>query len=154
MTTNAMRMVKALGLSVRVLEYEVDDSDLSAGHVAAALGLDPDRVFKTLVAVGDKTGPFMCVIPGSLELNLKKAASASGNKSVAMLPLRELEPLTGYVRGGCSPVGAKKRLPVYLDETAALWDDIAVSAGIRGAQMVLAPGDLITASGGSYADLT
>jgi Cys-tRNA(Pro)/Cys-tRNA(Cys) deacylase len=153
MTTNALRIVKSLGIQVRTIEYEVDEDDLSASAAAAKSGVDLDRIFKTLVAVGDKTGPFMCVIPGSAELDLKKAAKASGNKSVSMLPLKELEPLTGYQRGGCSPVGSKKRLPVYVDETAQLWEELSVSAGHRGLQMLLPPGELLRASDGEYADL-
>ncbi|OHD82924.1 MAG: aminoacyl-tRNA deacylase [Spirochaetes bacterium RIFOXYC1_FULL_54_7] len=153
MTTNALRIVKALGIQVRTIEYEVDEEDLSAIAAATKSGIDLDRIFKTLVAVGDKTGPFMCVIPGSAELDLKKAAKASGNKSVAMLHLRDLEPLTGYQRGGCSPVGSKKRMPVYVDETAQLWEELSVSAGHRGLQMLLAPDELLRASDGEYADL-
>jgi len=153
MTTNALRIVKALGIQVRTIEYEVDEQDLSAAAAAAKSGVDLDRIFKTLVAVGDKTNPFMCVIPGSAELDLKKAAKASGNKSVTMLHLRELEPLTGYQRGGCSPVGSKKKLPVYVDETAQLWEELSVSAGHRGLQMLLAPDELLRAADGVYADL-
>jgi Cys-tRNA(Pro)/Cys-tRNA(Cys) deacylase len=153
MTTNALRIIKALGIPVRTMEYEVDEGDLSAGAAASKTGLELDRIFKTLVIVGDKTGPLMCVIPGSAELDLKKAAKASANKSVTMLPLRELEPLTGYQRGGCSPLGSKKRLPVYVDETAQLWDELSVSAGHRGLQMLLAPDDLLQAADGVYADL-
>lgn len=153
MTTNALRIVKALGIQVRTMEYEVDAEDLSAAAVAAKTGVDPDRIFKTLVAVGDKTGPFMCVIPGSAELDLKKTAQASGNKSVTMLHLRELEPLTGYQRGGCSPVGSRKQLPVYIDETARLWEELSVSAGRRGLQMLLAPDELLRVTYGEYADL-
>ncbi len=153
MTTNALRLVKALGIEAKTAEYAVDEDDLSAQAVAAKLGMDLDRIFKTLVIVGDKSGPFMCVIPGSAELDLKKAAKASGNKAVSLLPLKELEGLTGYLRGGCSPVGSKKKLAVYLDETAQLWDWVSVSAGARGLQMLLAPADLIKASGASYADL-
>lgn len=153
MTTNALRIVKTLGIQVRTIEYEVDEEDLSAAAAAAKSGVDLDRIFKTLVAVGDKTGPFMCVIPGSTELDLKKAAKASGNKSVTMLPLKELEPLTGYQRGGCSPVGSKKRLPVYIDETAQVWEHLSVSAGHRGLQMLLAPDELLQAADGEYADL-
>jgi Cys-tRNA(Pro)/Cys-tRNA(Cys) deacylase len=153
MTTNALRLVKALGIDVKTAEYAVDGDELSARAAAAKLGMDLDRMFKTLVIVGDKSGPFMCVIPGSAELDLKKAAKASGNKAVSLLPLKELESLTGYLRGGCSPVGSKKKLAVYLDETAQLWDWVSVSAGLRGLQMLLAPDDLIKASGASYADL-
>ncbi len=153
MMTNALRAVKAMGISIQVLEYDYDEDDLSAKAVADKLGLEPDRVFKTLVAVGDKSGPLMCVVPGSAELDLKKAAKASGNKALAMLPLKELEPLTGYLRGGCSPVGSKKRMPVYVDETATIWESIAVSAGARGIQMIVEPDDLIRACQGSYADI-
>lgn len=153
MVTNALRLLKAKGIAHRTLEYAYDEADLSAGAAAAKLGLDPDMVFKTLVAVGDKTGPFMCVIPGPAELDLKKAAKASGNKSAAMLPLKELEPLTGYQRGGCSPVGSKKPLPVFLDETAQVWDEISVSAGARGLQMVLSPAALAAATEASFSDL-
>jgi Cys-tRNA(Pro)/Cys-tRNA(Cys) deacylase len=153
MTTNAMRMLKAMGVCYRTIEYVVDEEDLSAESVAAKLGMDPDMVFKTLVVVGDKSGPFMCVVPGSAELNLRKTAKASGNKSVALLPLRMLEPLTGYIRGGCSPLGAKRTLAVYMDETAQLWDSISVSAGARGIQILLAPADLLRATEGVYADL-
>lgn len=153
MVTNALRLLKAKGIAHRTLEYAYDEADLTAGAAAAKLGLDPDLVFKTLVAVGDKSGPFMCVIPGPAELDLKKAAKASGNKSAAMLPLKELEPLTGYLRGGCSPVGSKKPLPVFLDETAQVWDEISVSAGARGLQMILSPAALVEATGASFADL-
>lgn len=153
MTSNALRSVRALGIQVRTIEYEVDEADLSAQDAADKSGVELDRIFKTLVAVGDKSGPFMCVIPGSSELDLKKAAIASGNKSVAMLHLRDLEPLTGYQRGGCSPVGSKKKLPVYIDETAQLWEELSVSAGLRGLQMILSPAGLLQVSGGEYADL-
>ncbi|MDX9959108.1 MAG: Cys-tRNA(Pro) deacylase [Clostridia bacterium] len=153
MTSNALRLIKSLGIPVRTLEYEVDEKDLSAAAAAAKTGVELDRIFKTLVAVGDRTGPFMCVIPGSAELDLKKAAKASGNKSVTMLPLKDLEPLTGYQRGGCSPVGSRKKLPVYFDETAQLWEELSVSAGHRGLQMLLAPDELLRAAEGRYADL-
>ncbi|MBU0934884.1 MAG: aminoacyl-tRNA deacylase, partial [Spirochaetes bacterium] len=117
------------------------------------LGLDADRVFKTLLALTEQAQPFVCVIPGSMELNLKKAARVMGCKSVSMLPLRELEGLTGYVRGGCSPVGMKKKLPVFLDETALLWDSISVSAGLRGLQMLLPPAELLALADAQFADL-
>lgn len=153
MTTNALRIVRSLGIAVETREYEWSDDDLSAVAVAAKLGVDPDRVFKTIAVRGTSSGPFLCVVPGSMEVDLKKAAKASGNKSVEPLPLRELEPLTGYVRGGCSPVGTKKPLPVYIDETACLWDTINVSAGSRGLQMVIAPADLARAANATFADL-
>lgn len=143
--TNAVRILEASGFSFRTSEYEVDEDDLSALSAAGKVGMPIERVFKTLAVRGDKTGPFLACIPGNLELSLKKVAAASGNKSVRMLPLKELEPLTGYVRGGCSPVGTKKRLAVYIDETAQLYDEVSVSAGMRGLQMILAPGDLLAA---------
>jgi Cys-tRNA(Pro)/Cys-tRNA(Cys) deacylase len=132
MTTNALRIVRSLGIDVETREYQWSEEDLSATAAAEKLGVDPDRVFKTIAVRGAATGPFLCVVPGTAEVDLKKAAKASGNKSVEPLPLRELEPLTGYVRGGCSPVGTRKALPVYMDETASLWDSIFVSAGARG----------------------
>ncbi|PKL08221.1 MAG: Cys-tRNA(Pro) deacylase [Spirochaetae bacterium HGW-Spirochaetae-7] len=153
MTTNALRLVRSLGIEVETMEYAWSEDDLSATAAAGKLGLDPDRVFKTIVVRGPKVGPFMCVVPGSAEVDLRKAAKAAGDKSAGPLPLRELEALTGYVRGGCSPVGAKKALPVFIDETAVLWDTISVSAGARGLQMLLSPADLARASGAVFADL-
>lgn len=154
MTTNALRIVRSLGLTVETLEYEWSEDDLSAAAAAAKLGLDPDRVFKTIAVRGARVGPFLCVVPGSAEVDLKKAAKAAGDKSVEPLPLKELEPLTGYVRGGCSPVGTKKPLPVFIDETAQLWETVSVSAGARGLQMILSPADLAKASRATFADLT
>lgn len=154
MTTNALRIVRSLGIAVETLEYVWSEDDLSAPAAAEKLGMDPDRVFKTIAVRGAKLGPFLCVVPGSAEVDLKKAARAAGDKAVEPLPLRELEPLTGYIRGGCSPVGTKKPLPVFIDETAQLWDTISVSAGTRGLQMILSPADLATASHATFADLT
>lgn len=154
MTTNALRIVRSLGIAVETLEYAWSEDDLSATSAAEKLGLDPDRVFKTIVVRGAKQGPFICVVPGSAEVDLKKAAKAVGDKAVEPLPLRELEPLTGYMRGGCSPVGTKKNLAVFIDETALLWDTISVSAGARGLQMVLSPEALAKASRATFADLT
>jgi len=154
MTTNALRIVRSLGLAVETLEYEWSEDDLSATAAAEKLGMDPDRVFKTIVVRGARLGPFLCVVPGSVEVDLKKAAKAAGDKAVEPLPLRELEPLTGYIRGGCSPVGTKKPLPVFIDETACLWDTVSVSAGARGLQMILSPDDLAKASHATFADLT
>ena len=156
--TNAVRILESSSLKFRTVEYEVDESDLSAKSSAEKVGMPGEQVFKTLAVRGDRTGAFLVCIPGNLELSLKKAASASGNKSVQMLPLKELEPLTGYVRGGCSPVGTKKRLAVYIDETAQLFDEVSVSAGLRGLQMILAPDDLLAAvrlgnAGAQWADL-
>ena len=153
--TNALRILESRGIAHRVFEYEVDESDLSASAVAAKVGLDPERVFKTLALRGEKSGVFLCCVPGDAELDLKKAARAAGDKAVAMLALKELLPATGYVRGGCSPVGTKKDYPVYVDETAQLFDEISVSAGARGIQVLLAPDLLLRALGdrASYADL-
>jgi len=142
--TNAMRLLDAAGIDYRTAEYEYDESDLSGVHVAAAVGIPAEQVFKTLVARGDKTGPLIFCIPVAAELDLRRAAAVSGNKKVELIHLRELLPLTGYVRGGCSPIGMKKKLPTYIDETVALWDEIAVSAGVRGAQIILPPDHLIT----------
>jgi len=153
MTTNALRIVRSLGIAVETREYEYADDDLSASSAAVSLGLDPDRVFKTIAVKGTGSGPFLCVVPGSAEVDLKKAAKVSGDKAVEPLPLRELEPLTGYVRGGCSPVGTKRSLPVFIDETATLWETISVSAGARGLQMILSPADLARASNATFADL-
>ena len=141
--TNAARLLDAAGISYSLVEYAVDEEHLEASHVAAQLGVDLDRVFKTLVLRGDKTGPFVCVIPGSLEVDLKTAARISGNKNCEMLHVKELLPLTGYIRGGCSPIGMKKPFPTFIHESALLYDSIYISAGIRGLQICIAPQDLI-----------
>ncbi|MBE8954564.1 MAG: Cys-tRNA(Pro) deacylase [Quinella sp. 2Q5] len=152
--TNAARILDGLGISYEIKTYAVDESDLSAVHVAEVSGLDIATIFKTLVARGDKSGVIMAVIGGGDELNLKALARASGNKSVEMIALKELLPLTGYVRGGCSPLGAKKNFPVYIDERAVTLEKISVSAGQRGMQIVLAPQDLIRAVNATVAPLT
>ncbi len=141
--TNAVRLLDREGIRYALREYQVDESDLSAPHVAAAVGLPPEQVFKTLVVRGDRTGVLLAAIPGNLELDLKALAAASGNKRVELVALKEVLGLTGYVRGGVSPLGGKKAYPLYVDETADLWDVIAVSAGVRGMQMLLAPDDLV-----------
>lgn len=151
--TNAARILDNLGIDYEIKTYEVDENDLSAVHVAEMAGLNIDTVFKTLVARGDKTGVIMAVIGGGEELNLKSLAKASGNKSVEMIAMKELLPLTGYVRGGCSPLGAKKNYPVFLDTKATLQEKISVSAGMRGMQLVLSPQDLIKATNATVADL-
>ena len=140
--TNALRMLDAAGVSYELREYAVDEQDLSAVHVAASVGLPPEQVFKTLVARGDRAGMLLAAIPANSELDLKALAAASGNKKVELVAVKEVLGLTGYIRGGVSPVGTKKPYPLYLDETADLWDFIAVSAGVRGTQMLLAPDDL------------
>jgi Cys-tRNA(Pro)/Cys-tRNA(Cys) deacylase len=145
--TNAARILDAAGVHYELREYEVDDQHLAAPEVAAAIGMPPEQVFKTLVARGDRTGVVLAVIPGNAELELKALAKASGNKNIDLVPVKEVLGLTGYVRGGVSPVGTKKAYPLYLDETAILWDVVSVSAGIRGCQMILAPDDLIRVTG-------
>ena len=151
--TNAARILDNLGIDYEIKTYEVDENDLSAVHVAETVGMDIETVFKTLVARGDKTGVIMAVIGGGEELNLKSLAKASGNKSVEMIAMKELLPLTGYVRGGCSPLGAKKNYPVFLDEKATLREKISVSAGQRGMQLILSPQDLIKATNATVANL-
>ena len=141
--TNAARLLDAAGISYTLVPYEVDEEHLEASHVAQQLGEDLDRVFKTLVLRGDRTGLFVCVIPGSMEVDLRVAARISGNKNCAMIHVKELLPLTGYIRGGCSPIGMKKPLPTYIHESALLWDTIYVSAGVRGLQICIEPQTLI-----------
>ena len=141
--TNAVRILETAGIHYELREYEVDEDDLSAPRVAEKIGMPPDQVFKTLVARGDRTGVIMACIPANTELDLKALAAASGNKKVELVPVKDVLGLTGYIRGGVSPVGTRKPYPFYLDETADLWDVISVSAGVRGCQMLLAPDDLI-----------
>ena len=140
--TNAARILDSHNIVYELISYEVDENDLSAVTVALKLGQDKDQVFKTLVLHGDKTGVFVCVIPGGEEVDLKKAAKVSGNKSAEMVPMKEILNLTGYIRGGCSPIGMKKNYPTYIDETCALFDYIFISAGIRGLQLKINPSDL------------
>ncbi len=140
--TNAARMLDRAGVNYQLREYVADETDLSAARVAAAIGLPPAQVFKTLVVRGDRTGILFASIPGDAELDLKALAAVSGNKKAEMVPLRDVLPLTGYVRGGVSPLGAKKAYPVYLDSSAERWPVIAVSAGVRGVQILVAPDDL------------
>lgn len=142
--TNAARLLDAAGIKYELIPYEVDENNLDAGHVAAQLGEDLDCVFKTLVLRGDKSGLFVCVVPGSTEVDLKVAAKISGNKNCEMIHVKELLPLTGYIRGGCSPIGMKKPYPTFIHESAILYDYIYVSAGVRGLQIRIAPADLIS----------
>ena len=141
--TNAARLLDAAGIPYELIPYDFTEEDLSAQHVAAELGEDIDQVFKTLVLRGDRTGFFVCVIPGDFEVDLKVAARISGNKSCEMLHVKELLPTTGYIRGGCSPVGMKKAFPTYIHESALLYDYIYISAGQRGLQFKIAPQALI-----------
>jgi len=147
--TNVARLLDAAGISYELIPYSYTEEDLSAQHVAAELGEDIDTVFKTLVLRGDRTGCFVCVIPGDFEVDLKVAARISGNKSCAMLHMRELLPTTGYIRGGCSPIGMKKQFPTFVHESALLCEHIYISAGIRGLQVKIAPQDLIEFIGAS-----
>jgi Cys-tRNA(Pro)/Cys-tRNA(Cys) deacylase len=151
--TNAIRILESHKIKYETVSYEVDESDLSGDTVALKISADPETVFKTLVCIGDKTGYIVFCIPVTQELNLKKAAAASGNKKVEMIKLKDLFPLTGYIRGGCSPVGMKKLFPSYLDESAQIFENIFVSAGVRGTQMKISPDELLRIIGGSYADL-
>ena len=144
--TNAASILDRLGISYELLTYPVDESDLSAIHVAEVTGIPLAQLYKTLVVRGDRTGIFMAVIPGGAELDLKAVAAASGNKRAEMVHLKEVFDLTGYVRGGCSPLGAKKPYPVYCDDSIVQHARICVSAGRRGEQLALAPSDLIRAA--------
>lgn len=152
--TNAMRALDVAKINYDISSYEADESDLSGIHAAAMLGIDPDIMFKTLVTKNDRREARVFVIPVGTELDLKKCALASGDKRVELIPVKELLPLTGYVRGGCSPVGMKKRFPTYIDETATLFDKIYVSAGTRGVQIIIEPNNLSAFIGAKYADLT
>lgn len=145
MKTNAARILETLKISYELREYEIDEADLSAEAVAAKLGLPPQQVFKTLVARGDKTGVLLACVPGAAELDLKALAAVSGNKRVELVPLKEVQPLTDYIRGGVSPLGTKKKYPVFVDESARQWERISLSAGVRGCQIILAPHDLAKA---------
>lgn len=151
--TNAMRLLDAAKVRYDVKEYEFDLEDLSGTHAADALGLDQEMVFKTLVAVGDKTGPVVFVIPVARALDLKCAAASSGNKRVELLPLKDLTNVTGYLRGGCSPIGMKKRFPTLLDSRAKEREIISVSAGLRGVQILIEPSALTSFVSGAFADL-
>lgn len=154
--TNAARILDDLGISYEIFTANVDENDLSAVTLARTLGVPPEQVFKTLVVRTEgraESEIIMTCIPGPAELDLKKSAAASGHKSAAMVHLKEVLPLTGYIRGGCSPLGAKKAYPVYLDESAILWERIFISAGQRGVQLFLAPDDLVRAVSAVYADL-
>ncbi len=152
--TNAARILDRLRINYELLEYHADESDLSAVHLAETAGISIALVFKTLVLEGDKNGNLVCIIPGGGEIDLKKAALASGNKKVAMIRMKDLEPLTGYIRGGCSPLGMKKQFPVFIDESAFLQPFIYISAGVRGMQLKLAPNDLLIACNGSMAAIS
>lgn len=152
--TNAMRALDAAGIAYEVKEYEVDETDLSGSHIADEIGLDHAQVFKTLVARGDKTGPVVFCIPVDLEIDLKAAARATGNKRIELVHVKDLLALTGYIRGGCSPIGMKKRFPTYIDATARNFERITVSAGVRGAQLLLSVSELLAFTGATVENLT
>ena len=151
--TNAARLLDKMGLKYELIPYAVDENNLAADHVAAELGENIEQVFKTLVLRGDKTGIFVCVIPGDKEVNLKAAAKISGNKSAAMLHVKELLPTTGYTRGGCSPIGMKKHFPTFIHDSCTSYEYIYVSAGVRGLQIKIAPQDLVKAADATLADV-
>lgn len=152
--TNAARLLDRAGISYTLIPYTVDESDLSATHLAETLGQDINRIFKTLVLWGTPVGHFVCVVPGNTEVDLKKAARAAGAKKAEMIPMKELLPLTGYMRGGCTAIGMRRPFPVFVDSRALDYDSIYVSAGRRGLQMLLDPRDLIACADASVADLT
>lgn len=151
--TNVMRLLDAAKIKYEVKEYPVDENDLSGSHAADLLGVDHGSVFKTLVLKGERTGCLVCCIPVDDEVDLKKAAKAAGDKKVEMLPMKDLLAVTGYIRGGCSPIGMKKKFPTYLEPSAFQYDAIAVSAGQRGLQVILSPKDLGDYVGAKVVDL-
>ncbi|MCI8704067.1 MAG: Cys-tRNA(Pro) deacylase [Anaerotignum sp.] len=152
--TNVMRLLESAGIAYRTAEYEYNENNLSGLHAAEQIGIPAEQVFKTLVTRGDKTGILVFCIPVDMELDLKKAAAVSKNKKVEMTHMKELLALTGYIRGGCSPIGMKKKYPTFIDETCILFDEIAVSAGIRGEQVILSPEDLARFTEATEADIT
>lgn len=151
--TNAIRLTEHAGIPCREAFYEFDEKDLNGMHAAQAIGMPGEQVFKTLVARGERTGINVFCIPVCCELDLKKAAKAAGDKNMELVSVKELLPLTGYIRGGCSPVGMKKKYPTFLDETAILWEEIAVSAGERGHQLILGPEALLSLVSAKLVDI-
>jgi Cys-tRNA(Pro)/Cys-tRNA(Cys) deacylase len=149
--TNAVRLLDSLGFSYELREYDVDPSDLSAETVAAKIGLPPEQVFKTLAVEGDRNGVCLAVIPADTELDFKALAKCTGDRKVDMVPLKDIQPVTGYVRGGVTALACKKYYPVYIEETAELFPVISVSAGVRGIQLLLRPGDYVRAVGAKIA---
>lgn len=151
--TNAARLLDRAKIAYELVPYTVDENNLAADHVAEELGEDIRQVFKTLVLHGDRCGHFVCVIPGNMEVDLKAAAKVAGAKKAEMIPMKELLPLTGYIRGGCSPIGMKKSFPTYFHSTATDFDEIYVSAGVRGLQLRISPSDLISYVRATVADI-
>lgn len=152
--TNVMRLLEQAGIKYDTIEYEVDENDLSGEHVASLVGIPMEQVFKTLVAKGDKQGYMVFCIPVNTELNLKKAAQVVKDKKIELVHVKELLGLTGYIRGGCSPIGMKKKFQTYIDETAILHDSICVSAGVRGCQIIINPEKLSSFISASFTELT
>lgn len=150
--TNVIRLLEQAKIKFEIYEYEVSEDDLSGMHIAEQTSLSPDIVFKTLVARGDKSGVIVLCLPVNLEINLKKAAAQTGNKKIEMLPLKELLPATGYIRGGCSPIGMKKKYPTYIHNSAQAHEKITVSAGTRGMQIMLSPHDLAGYTNATFCD--
>jgi len=153
MKTNAVRLLDSLGVHYELREYEVDPDDLAAETVAAKIGMPPEQVFKTLLARGDRNGPCFAVVPGNYELDLKALAKLSGDRKVDLVSLKEVQPMTGYIRGGVTVLGAKKEFPVYVDETFELWDTVSISAGVRGTQVLLAPSDYLRITKASVGEI-
>ena len=151
--TNAARLLDKAGISYDLIPYEFDENDLAAQHVADSLGQPIEQVFKTLVLHGDRSGHIVCVVPGNGEVDLKALAKASGNKKVEMIAMKDLLGVTGYIRGGCSPIGMKKKFPTYVHSTALDFETIYVSAGVRGLQLEISPAALIDFVGGIVADV-
>lgn len=151
--TNAARLLDRAKIPYRLVPYEVDENNLAADHVAEQLGEDINRVFKTLVLQGDRNGYFVCVVPGNAEVDLKKAAKASGNKKADLIPMKELLPLTGYIRGGCTSIGMKKQFPTFFHSSALDFPTIFVSAGQRGLQLDIAPANIISFTRATVADI-
>jgi len=153
MKTNAVRLLDSLKVSYELREYEVDPEDLAAESVAAKIGMPPEQVFKTLLAHGDRNGNCFVIVPGNAELDLKALAAVSGDRKVELASLKDVQPLTGYIRGGVTVLGAKKAFPVFADETIEIWDTISISAGVRGTQIILKPEDYIRATNAVVADI-
>jgi Cys-tRNA(Pro)/Cys-tRNA(Cys) deacylase len=151
--TNAARLLDQMGIHYEMREYEVDQGDLAAETVAAKIGVPPEQVFKTLVARGDRNGIVMAAIPGDQELNLKALAATAGERKIQLVPVKELQTLTGYIRGGVTALAAKRDFPVYVDETIELFDVVSISAGVRGLQILIAPADYLRATDGTIAAL-
>lgn len=152
--TNAARLLDRAKIAYKLVPYEVDESNLAADHVAESLGEDIRQVFKTIVLRGERTGHLVCVVPGNCEIDLKKAAKAAGDKKAELIAMKELLPLTGYIRGGCSPIGMKKAFPTFIHTTALDFDKIYISAGVRGLQFEISPADLVGYVDATVCDLT